>query len=302
MSHWKAAHKKDCLSSHQRCTRARDAILDEMPAAQERWDSQTVIKLGRRCLHDFTLARWKSDELQDEAEIELYELMARACSREREFEESIDFSKKEIAICERLGLFEHIGRAEFNVAGMQRALGRYEEARISYQKVHAFGEGSGSFELYAKSCLGLSELARLDGELVEARRLAEESLTATGLYQAGQYGKSRDEANALLAIVSYCDIESEGFDETRLDRLTVLGREVDEDPREGGGSFIGIRTAGLLGRRHLAMGRILQGAVAYKRVVETAKQHRFLKNTEVQNLAMCAKATLCDLQFSGLLQ
>ena len=297
---WKA-HKTDCLTTKERLTRVRDAVLDDMPAAQERWDSETVLKLGRRCMHDFTLARWGTQAVQDEVEMELYELMSRAYSRGRQFEESIDFAQRSILLCERLGLWQRSGRGHSNIADMQVGLQRYADARVSYETVHTLGEKSGSFELYAKSNLGLSKLSHREGSLVDAKRFAEESLTATALYQPNQYGKSRDEANAILAIVACCDVESESFDGTLLERLAVLGQEVDDDPREGGGSFIGIRAAGLLGRRHLAMGRIASGVAAYQRVVEIAKESRFSGMDEVQNLATHANLALCNLEFSGLL-
>jgi hypothetical protein len=297
---WKA-HKKDCLTTTERLTRVRDAVLDIMPAAQERWDSRTVLKLGRRCMHDFTLARWGNPSVQDEVEIELYELMSRAYSRDGQFEESIDFAQREIVLCKKLGLWQRSGRGHSNIAGMLVGLHRYADARVSYETVHTIGEKCGSFELYAKSNLGLSKVAYREGNLVDAKRFAQESLTATGLYQPGQYGKSRDEANAILAIVACCNVESESFDGTLLDRLAVLGEEVDEDTREGGGSFIGIRAAALLGRRHLAMGRIASGVAAYQRVVEIAKEQRFLGMAEVQNIATHANLALCNLALSGLL-
>ena len=252
-------------------------------------------------MHDFTLARWGTQTIQDEVEAELYELISRAYSRDGQFTESVDFAQREILLCERLGLWQRSGRGHSNIAGMQVALGRYADARVSYETVHTLGEKSGSFELYAKSNLGLSKLAYREGNLVDAKRLAEESLTATGLYQPNQYGQARDEANAILAIVACCNIESESFDETLLYRLAVLGEEVDEDTREGGGSFIGTRAAGLLGRRHLAMGRIAEGVTAYRRVVYIAKEQRFSGMAEVQNLARHADAALCNLVLTGLL-
>ena len=256
---------------------------------QERWDSAAVLELGALQEAELKVCRSKSESVNLAIEIELLDQTARALSRQGRSLAAIDYYTRGAAVCEQAGQFQRQGRTLSCKAELQASIGLYGDAKITFGEVHRLGEELGEFELYCKSCLGLSNVARLEGDLTKGVSLAYEALTAAGLLQNGQYGKARDTAKSILAIVKCSDLHAADFDESLLDRLVVLGTEIDLDDREGGGSVVCIQAAELQYTRHLSQGRLVQGAHACQEVVRFAKQDRFLNQIKVQSMAEVAK-------------
>ena len=129
-------------------------------------------------------------------------------------------------------------------------------------------------------------------------KFAEQALIAADLMLDGDYGKDRNAAQAIVAILEFSDITSENFDETLLARLEVLTTAVDAN--EHGGSSLCVKAAELEWRRDFAMSRWLQCANACVKTMRLASQTRFKQNPDVQAVHQKALETielLYDLGF-----
>ena len=271
-----------------------------MHAAQLAWDSATVIELGLKCVADIKICRYASDALQHALEMELYDHLARAFSRQANSIEALKYYDIGAVVCESARDFPRLGRTLCCKADAQMSLHLYDAAKTTYTKVHKLGEEGGWFEIYAKACLGLSSVARLEGDMAKALELSHESLTATGLMEEGQYGKKRDSARAIIGILKCSDMYADDLDESLLDRLVVLGTEIDLDLREGGGSLVCVEAADFLAKRHMAKGRLAQGANACNEVIRLASEDRFRQTAYVQSLSDGARQMLINLQMLNL--
>jgi tetratricopeptide (TPR) repeat protein len=234
--------------------------------------------------HDLLVCACANPQAQRELELGLSEHMARAFSRQNNFAASIGYYDKAIIHCEAAGDFARQGRCLCNKADLHVALGQRDAAKLSFEEVKRLAMLDGPFELYSKSCTGLSVLARLGGRMKEATELAQEAVTAAGLMLDGDYARHRDEATAIFALIACLNVDAASFDEGLLKRLATLGVAIDADAREGG-STVSIRTADLWGKRHATMGRYVEAVVAFKSVVQMATEPRFSQMENVQTLA-----------------
>jgi tetratricopeptide (TPR) repeat protein len=203
---------------------------------------------------------------------------------------------KAVEVCEKAGATTRHGVLLSNAGDQHCILREYEEASKCYKEVGRLGEKDGNFELYSMSQLGLSGVARKTGRKEEAMELARETLEAAGLMAEGDHRKSRLCANAILGIIRCSDLNDVEFDaESLLDRLVVLGEEVDLDPREGGGSTIGVQALALIYTRNLSMGRISEAVENCRELISLAAQVRFEKVSFVQTASQEAKSVLDTL-------
>lgn len=270
-----------------RYARCMEVIRDVMPAAEARWDSRGVIEAGKVAEADlevFRVCKFKGG--YDDAAIRRWhaERMGRAYSRQGDFPSAISYYDKFIALCvlpKNSGLK---ARGLCLKGEMQVDLKQLDGARLTYEHAQLIGEHDGLFEVYSKACTGLSNVARLSGDKKKGLELAKEGLKAVGFTEPGDYGKKRDESKAILAIISCSNVDAVDFDETLLERLTVLGVEIDADPREGG-STTSIHAASMRGARHVSRMRHVEAVAAYQEVVEMAKEGRFAQMEEIQRLS-----------------
>jgi tetratricopeptide (TPR) repeat protein len=281
---WKGGHKKLCIPLQERGERCAEAIRFKMPAAEALWDSRAVIKTGLVAEKDFEVC--KIGDFDEDAALrrEHATIMGRAYSRQGDYAAAMGYFDKFIAVCVETNTPRLQARGLCLKAEMQVHLRQLDGARLSYEHAQTVGEEEGLFEVYSKTCVGLSAISRLCGDTKRGLELATEGLAAVGLTEPGDYAKKRDEARAISAIISCSNVDAVDFDETLLERLTVLGVEVDEDPREGG-STISINAASLRGARHFVRMRFPEAIAAYAEVVEMAKEARFAQQNNVQKEA-----------------
>jgi len=277
---WKG-HKQFCTeqAAAKRCVKA---IAVTMVEAEARWDSRTVIEAGRAVEADLSALTIGTSAYDAELRRHHSERMGRAFSRQRDYKTAVRYYDKFIAICEHSpDSCKLLARGLCLKADIQVHLMDLDGAWLSYERVGKLGERDGLFEMYAKATLGLSNIACLRGDKQKGLELAREGRAAVLLLEDSDYAKARTKASAILAIISCSDVDAEDFDETLLERLTVLAVDIDADPREGG-STICVRAAELRGARHLARWRVEEAVAAYKEIVEMAKEERFSQMSNVQ--------------------
>lgn len=85
------------------------AVNTEIPDAQKKWDSDTVIKLGLRTVSDFELCEWASASRADALSTNLHEHLARAHSRKGIFERAAHHYERASLSCERTEDFRRTG-------------------------------------------------------------------------------------------------------------------------------------------------------------------------------------------------
>jgi tetratricopeptide (TPR) repeat protein len=292
-------HKKLCVTPVQLVERVALAISTEIPAAQERWDSATVIKVGLRTVDDLERCVWKSQDLSDSLTVDLHEQLGRAYSRSGLFTAAAHHFGLASLACVRIEKFARQGLILANKADMQFKAGDFGAALETFAKVENLGEKGGVFDLYARACLGRSRCAAKSGDGAAAMLMAQESLKATGCLLDNQFGKNRMEASALLCICTLSDMHADDFDEKLLNRLLELGAAIEADPREGG-TTLHIYALELVARRHLSVGRLGVGVAAYKHVLHLVADPRFAQMEDIQHVGKMAKEMLAEVQFFGL--
>lgn len=272
--------------------RMEDALA-EITAAHDRGDCTTVLSVGAASETD--LANPVEFPERRFLEYQILDFMARSYSRTGDLANAIVYFEREAAIHERLSAYKMQARCLNNVASMQHASGKPLEAKVAFEKVQRIGEQGGYFEMYAKACCGLSDIALRDGRKEEAMTLAKESLTACGLMEDGDFGKDRDSSNALVCIIRASEIESESFDDTLLNRLELLAKTIDSSEK-GGSNHIVLYSA-YASKRHFAMGRLVEGKAQCLEVIRLSKQDRFSQSTTVKNMALNAFEMLNDVEY-----
>lgn len=294
---WKA-HKANCVTLQQRNERVFKAIEVEMPPAIERWDSDTVIKLGMRCVDDLKLCTF-TQQCGANLRIRLYEMLGRASSRQKRYTESAGFYEQASLACMLTGDFARQGMLLANQGDVLLLSGACDAAKSTFARVEHLGERGGYFDLYARACLGRARCASKRGDKAAAMELAQESLTAAGCMLSGQFGQQRCEAVALLVICELSDMYRRDFDNDLLNRLLKLSIAIEDDAREGG-TTLHICALELVGRRHLAIGNREAGKSSYRQVLRLAADERFAKLEDVQAVVRAVKEMLEMLVFMDL--
>jgi tetratricopeptide (TPR) repeat protein len=222
-------------------------------------------------------------DLKKRVEIEMFEMMARAFSRTAQYSKSLEYFERLLKLYDPIveKRSEHT-RTNMRIADMHVITGHVDKAKVIYKKVYAIGEMSGDFEFHSKSCLGLSKIEKEAGNKTEAMALAQQALLAAELLLNGEYSKSRDSAQAIIAIIDFSDITSESFDETLLVRLEELTTAVDKT--EYGGSSLVVKSAELQCIRHFYQARWLECSNACVRVMQLAKEERFKQTPDIQSV------------------
>ncbi|KAJ1467201.1 hypothetical protein T484DRAFT_1859624 [Baffinella frigidus] len=293
-----AAHKQLCVTPVELVARIL-AINTEIPAAQERWDSATVIKVGLRTVDDFERCVWASQSRSDSLTVDLHEQLGRAHSRSGLFHGAAHHYGQASLACVRIEDFARQGLLLANKADMHFSGGDFGAALETFAKVEHLGEKGGFFDLYSRACLGRSRCARKSGDNEGAMLMAQESLKATSCLLDNQFGRSRMEAAALLTICTLSDMYARDFDFKLLNRLLELGVAIEADQREGG-TTMHIYALELVARRHMAVGRISVGAAAYRHVLHLVADPRFSQMEDIKALGQAAKQMLAQVQFFGL--
>ncbi|KAJ1482388.1 hypothetical protein T484DRAFT_1804019 [Baffinella frigidus] len=294
-----AKHKGSCVTPEDRVARVIKAVNAEIPEAQARWDSATVIKLGLRTVEDFARCVWTSSSRADSLTIDLHDQLGRAHSRSGFFGEAAHHYEQASFACARTEEFARQGLLLANKADMQYAGGEFEAAMGTFAQVEHLGEKGGYFDLYSRACIGRARCARKSGDKDGAMVMAQESLKAASLMLDGQFGQQRMEAAALLVVCNLSDMYAVTFDDSLLNRLLKLSEAVEQDAREGG-TTMHIYALELVGRRHLAMGRSKVGAAAYRRVLRLAADKRFSGMEDIANTVKAVKEMLENVDFFGL--
>ena len=131
-------------------------------------------------------------------------------------------------------------------------------------------------------------------------KFAKQALIAANLMLDGDYGKDRNAAQAIIAIVDLSDITSENFDETLLAQLETLTTAVDAN--EEGGSSLCVKAAELQWRRDFAMSRWVECTHACSHTMRIANQTRFKQTPEVNAVYKRAFQTLKNLFGLGFIK
>ncbi|KAJ1465946.1 hypothetical protein T484DRAFT_1757041 [Baffinella frigidus] len=294
---WKA-HKGSCVTLEQRSDRLFKAVEVDMPPALERWDSDTVITLGMRCVDDLKLCSVAQD-CHANLSIRLYEMLGRACSRKKRYTESAAHYEQASLACVLTGDFARQGLLLANQGDVLLSSDSFDAAKATFTRVERLGELGGFFDLYARACLGRARCASKSGEKAEAMVLAQESLKAAACMLSGEFGQERCEATALLVICDLSDMYADDFENDLLNRLLKLSVAIEDDAREGG-TTLHIFALELVGRRHLAQGRSNTGADAYRQVLRLAADERFSGMEDIATLVRGVKQMLEHVEFFGL--
>jgi tetratricopeptide (TPR) repeat protein len=254
-----------------------------MVDSHDRWDSTRVLSLGEQAEADLLIIDFP---LKKKVEIEMLEMMARAFSRTAQYSKSRDYFERLLSLFDPVEKHREHTRTQLRIADMCIILRDTGEAKVLYEDVYKTGERSGNFEYHSKACLGLCRIEKDAGNKDDAMKFADQALIAADLMLEGDYGKDRNAAEAIIAILGFSDIKSESFDEYLLARLEVLTTAVDAN--EEGGSSLCVKAAELQWRRDFAMSRWSQCANSCSKTVRLASQTRFKQNPDVQ--AVCKKA------------
>jgi len=290
---WKK-HKKVCISPHGRLARITELVYTEMTDAHGRWDSARVISLGRAAEADLLIIEF---DLKKAVEKKLLEMMARAFTRTAQYPKALDYFERLLNLFDVTNETPEHTRTLMQIADLHIVLKHADEAKVLYKQVYAAGERDGNFEFHSKACLGLCKVEKALGNTDDAMTLANEALVAAGLLLDGEYSKSRDAAQAIIAIVGLSDLTSGQFDDSLLTRLDQLTAAVDAT--EEGGSSLCVKSAHLQCRRAFAMSRWVECAEACAKTMMLAAQPRFQQNPDVQAVGHAASETLETLHGFG---
>jgi tetratricopeptide (TPR) repeat protein len=168
---WKS-HKLVCISPSNRLIRVGKMLYEDMEEAEARWDSAEVVEQGLRCVADLQLVRHKTEKVQWGVEMDLFDKLARAYSRQGNTQSALEYYVMAAKVCEKTGETTRHGVFLSNCGDKHTILSEYEEASKCYKEVGRLGEGEGSFEMYAMSQLGLSGVARKTNRKSHALELA----------------------------------------------------------------------------------------------------------------------------------
>jgi tetratricopeptide (TPR) repeat protein len=284
---WKQ-HKLVCISPPDRSKRITHAVEYGMPAAENNFDSATVIKLGSMVEADLLVVTFANDSVQNEVFRRVFEKMGRAYSRQGDLPTSVIYHDKAISVWERIGDPLRLGRCIYGKCYLQMKMAQHAEAKVGFERLRALADADGLFELQGKAFIGLSQLARSDGRTSEAMEFARQALTSAGLQLPGDYGKDTDEANAIFQIIECCKVESPDLDEGLLHRLQELGVAIDADERQGG-SLVSLRVANLWGLRYTALEKVPEAIAAYKELIRLAENPKFAQMAQVQKFSASAE-------------
>jgi len=268
-----------------------------MVEAHDLWDSTRVLSLGEQAEADLLIIDFP---LKKKVEIELLEMMARAFSRTAQYSKSRIYFEQLLSLFDPIEKHREHTRTKMRIADMCSVLGDLEKAKVLYSEVFETGQRDGNFEYHSKACLGLSRIEKENGNKDDAVELAQQALIAAGLMLDGDYGKDRDAAQSIIAILGFSDIKSENFDENLLARLEELTTAVDAN--EHGGSSLCVKAAELHWRREFAMSRWSQCANACVKTMKLANQTRFKQNPDVQAVYKKAFETIETLYRLGLIE
>jgi tetratricopeptide (TPR) repeat protein len=268
-----------------------------MVDAHDRWDSTRVISLGEQAESDLAIIEFP---LKERVQIEMLEMMARAFSRKAQYAKAKSYFEQLLSLFDPVEKHKEHTRTQLRIADMCIILKDTGEAKLLYEKVYAKGERDGNVEYRSKACMGLSRVEREAGNKDDAMKFAEQALIAADLMLEGDYGKDRNAAEAIIAIVDLSDITSESFDENLLARLEVLTTAVDAN--EHGGSSLCVKAAELQCSREFAMSRWSQCANACVKTMRLASQTRFKQNPDVQKVYKKALETIETLYELGFIE
>ena len=271
--------------------------MRQMVDAHDQWDSNRVLAVGAQAEADLLIIDF---DLKKRVEIEMFEMMARAFSRSAQYSKSVEYFERLLKHYDPIEKYSAHTRTQIRIADLHIVMKHLDKAKVLYKQVYAVGERDGNFEFHSKACLGLSKIAKEAGNKTEALALAKQALVAAGLLLDGEYSKSRDQAQAIIAIIDYTDITSEEFDEGLLTRLDELATAVDAT--EEGGSSLCVKAVELEWRRHLSMGRWVECANACAKVMRLADQTRFKQIPDVQAIYVQANETVKYLYDLGLVE
>jgi hypothetical protein len=228
------------------------------------------------------------------------EMMARAFSRTAQYSKSRIYFEQLLSLFDPIEKHKEYTRTQLRIADMCIILRDTGEAKVLYEKVYASGERDGNFEYHSKACLGLCRIEKEAGHKDDAMEFAKQALISANLMLDADYGKDRNAAEAIIAILGFSDIKSESFDEHLLARLEVLTTAVDAN--EEGGSSLCVKAAELQWRREFAMSRFVQCANACTKTMRLASQTRFQQNPDVQAVYKKSFQTLENLIGLGIIE
>ena len=268
-----------------------------MVDSHDRWDSTRVLSLGEKAESDLAIIDFP---LKKRVEIEMLEMMARAFSRQAQYSKARSYFEKLLSRFDPIEKHKEHTRTQLRIADMCIVLKDTGEAKVLYEEVFSKAERDGNFEYRSKACMGLSRVEREAGNKDDAMEFAKQALIAADLMLEGDYGKDRNAAEAIIAIVDLSDITSESFDENLLARLEVLTTAVDAN--EHGGSSLCVKAAELQCRREFAMSRFVECANACSKTMRLASQTRFKQNPDVQKVYKKALETIETLYGLGLIE
>ena len=271
--------------------------MTQMRDAHDHWDSARVVSLGAQAEADLLVIDFP---LKGKVQIEMYEMMARACSRIGQYTQARDYFERLLSMFDPVQQFQEHTRTLIRTADMDMRLGHADKAKLLYEKVFTIGESSGNFEYHSKACLGLARIEHALGNKTAATSLAWQALDAAGLLLDGDYSKARDSAQAIISILDYSDIKSDEFDETLLKRLDQLVTAVDTT--EDGGTALVVKAAELQWRRAFAMSRWEECANACAKTMRLANQTRFKQNPDIQAVHANALQVMEDLLALGVIE
>jgi len=268
-----------------------------MVEAHDRWDSSHVISLGEKAESDLAIIDFP---LKERIKIEMLEMMARAFSRKAQYSKARSYFERLLALFDPVDKHKEYTRTQLRIADMFIMLREAGEAKVLYEKVYESGERDGDFEYHSKACLGLCRIEKEAGHKDHAMELAKQALIAANLMLDGDYGKDRNSAQAIIAMVDLSDITSSNFDETLIARLETLTTAVDAN--EEGGSSLCVKAAEIKWRREFAMARFGTCANACVKTMSLASQTRFKQNPDVQIVYKRALQTVETLYSRGLIE
>jgi tetratricopeptide (TPR) repeat protein len=268
-----------------------------MVDAHDRWDSTRVLSIGEKAESDLAIIDFP---LKENVEIEMVDMMARACSRTAQYAKAKNYFEQLLSLFDPVEKHREYTRTQLRIADMCIVLKDTGEAKVLYEEVYAKGELDGNVEYRSKACMGLSRVEREAGNKDDAMKFAKQALISADLMLDGDYGKDRNAAQAIISILEFSDIKSENFDETLLARLEELTTAVDAN--EHGGSSLCVKAAELEWRRDFAMSRWSQCANACVKTMRLANQTRFKQNPDVQAVYKKAFETIETLYGLGLIE
>ena len=292
---WRA-HRKVCITPVDRKQRVVDLVMTQMKNAHALWDSTRVISLGAQAEADLLIIAFP---LKEKVEIERLDMMARAFSRTAEYSKALEYFERLLALYDPVDERKEHTRAKICIADMDVVLKHFDKAKVRYKEVFSIGEDDGNFEFHSKSCLGLCRVEKEAGNKARALEFAEQALAAADLLLDIDYSKQRDQAQALVEIISLLDLESKKFDENLITRLHDLAKALDT--KEPGGTSWCVKAAEIQWRRHWHMSRWIQCANACMKTMQLAQEDRFKQKPDVQKASEAALQAITELQGLGFI-